>query len=152
VRTEPPEKPCDPEVVAGMRQMGFPAGYKLGNDKELWLTNGRPSSVDEVPAPPEGPITMTVYQEVLGGNSKFRIPKGTRLHGQVFHGKDRLYGWITDMETPDGKHYPVCANLVTNSLRDELGLMYRPSSTPEKPMVKPFANLATSTYLGRLGK
>jgi serine/threonine protein kinase len=152
VHTASPEKPCDPKVVEWTQEMGFPVSYKLGNSGELRLTEGEPEDTRMTPAPPEGPFTITVYHEVLGGNPDFKILKGTRLHGQVFRGTDRLYGWITDMEMPDGKHYPVCANLVTDTSRNELGHLYLRSSTPEKPLVLPFVNLAVAKSLGRLGK
>jgi serine/threonine-protein kinase len=153
VRTASPEKPCDPKVVEGMeKMMGFPVGYKLGNDAELWITDGEPEDTSMTPAPPEGPFTITVYKEFYGDRPNFTVLEGTRLHGQIFRGTDRLYGWVTDMEMPDGKHYPVCANLVFNRRRDELGHGYLPSSTPEKLLVSPFVNLAAAKSLGRLGK
>jgi hypothetical protein len=143
-------KPCAPEVIEGMRKLGYFPPNLFGDFQRLWITDGEPDSDDAVPAPPEGPITMTAYGDLTGFHEDFRFPRLSRLHGYAWRGKDRLYAWITEVETPDGKRYPFCANLVTTAHRDELGHLYARSSTPEKLMVWPFVNVAMSRNLGKL--
>ena len=149
VRTESPEKPCPPEVIETMRKMGYYPPAMIGHQEQLWITDGAPEA-DEVPAPPEGPFTVMSHSVLRGSKPEFYFPPFSRFHGQAFRGTDRFYAWITEVETPDGKRYPFCGNLVTSKSAPELGHLYRPSSTPEKPMVYPWANMWMTRSLGKL--
>ncbi|WP_241758557.1 serine/threonine protein kinase [Pyxidicoccus parkwayensis] len=152
LRTMPPEAPCSKEALEFMEIARFDPPLGLGGETTWWLTPNRPENNQPVPVPPEGPFTMMARSPFMPGNQDYKFPKGTRLHGQLFHGKDRIYGWMTQLETPDGNRYPVCAQFVTDRTRSALGLLYAPSSTPEKRMVSVFPMVASTTYLGRLEK
>jgi len=133
---EAPEKPCPPEVVEWMRSQGFEPGYRLGSHQSLSLG---PNPNDPIPAPPNGPLVIYAFGNFRGTRPPARVfPAGSRLFGQAFRGKDRVYGSITELELPDGTRYPICGNLLDPSgERHVMGIEFDPQlSTPEKPMLR----------------
>ncbi|MFP2912321.1 hypothetical protein ACLESD_46325 [Pyxidicoccus sp. 3LFB2] len=144
---EAPRKDCAPEVVEWMEANGFFLGGKIGNIEELTMVL---DAREPVPAPPEGPLVIYAYNDFRGSARREAtiFPRGSRLLGQAFRGTDRLYGWLTELETPDGKRYPICGNLVNPSVREEMGTPFQPGSTPERPLVRPRVIVMTAKRLG----
>ena len=97
-----------------------------------------------IPVPPDGPVTFYV----LGDVAFPRVPMGTVIHGQLFRGKERVYAWLTELVMPDGKRFPICGNIVRNENREGIGVPYAKGSTPERPLMSPRVDLATSPYFG----
>ena|GEM_PF-762994 len=149
VRDEPPQRRCAPEVLEGMARRGFYPPRMMGNDETLSFTpkfHALP-----VPVPPDGsPITLYAIKEISSAYTG-KFPVGTKLYGTLFRGKTAIYGWITEAEYPNGERLAVCANIVNNSLREEVGMEYDPASTPGRPMMSTGINLAISQVLGQLG-
>ncbi|WP_239989496.1 hypothetical protein [Corallococcus macrosporus] len=149
VRDKPPRIECPPEVLASMKKRGFHPPDMIGNDITLSMVPR--VSVTPVPVPPDGgPITLYAIAEVRSAYTG-RLPKGSRYYGTVYHGKRAIYGWFTEVEYPDGRRIPICANIVDSSSREAIGMDYDPSSTPGRPMMYPGVNLAISQVLGEMG-
>ncbi|MCP3144695.1 serine/threonine protein kinase [Pyxidicoccus xibeiensis] len=145
-RIAPPEKECSREAIEVMEELAFPGPTLLGTDERITLV---PRSFDNIPAPPDGGHVVWYVEEQLEGRGR-AIVEGSRFYGQVFHGKDRFFGWVTALETPDGKRYSLCGNIVADNERDVLGVPYAEGSTPERPMVNARMSLATTSRFGRL--
>ncbi|WP_368738121.1 serine/threonine protein kinase [Myxococcus sp. AM009] len=147
VREASPKRECPPEVVEGMRKRGFKMARMMGNWETLYIDPNEGS----IPVPPDGsPITLHAIDEVVS-HYEGRFPKGTRMYGTLFRGKKYVYGWITEVETPDGQRLPVCANIVDGPFPRRVGMLYEWDSTPEKPLMSSGVNLMTSEVLGQLG-
>lgn len=150
LKGQPPEKACPEEVMKAMRDIGINPPNLFGSDSQLsfvpFLKHVRSPYVA---APPDGPITMTAHYPLNGTRMEF--PKGTRVHGQAWRGKDRLYAWMTEVETPDGKRYPICGQLVDSDLL-EVGLPYEASSTPEQLLLPPAGNVVLTRTFGRFDR
>jgi hypothetical protein len=119
-----------------MKSQGFTPGYRLGGHQSLALG---PKPDDPIPAPPNGPLVIYAFSAFRGTRAPARtFPAGSRLFGQAFRGKDRVYGSITELELPDGTRYPICGNLVDpGGERHEMGIAFDPQlSTPEKPVLR----------------
>ncbi|MFP2925933.1 serine/threonine protein kinase [Pyxidicoccus sp. 3LG] len=146
VRTESPEKECPKETIAIMKKIGFAPPHQLGSDESVTLV---PGVFGFIPAPPEGPVVWYLEREIAAGWDIWG--PGTRFYGQLFRGKDRLYGWVTEVVTDKGERYPLCGNIVITPWRESLGVPYDArTSTPGKPMVFSGISLATSTHFGRI--
>lgn len=149
VRDKPPPIRCPTEVLDSMGKLGFRPPNMIGND--LTLNMVPRISVTPVPVPPDGgPITLYAIDEVRSAHSG-RLPEGSRFYGTVYHGKTAIYGWFTEVEYPDGRRIPICANIVDSASREAVGMEYDPSSTPGRPMMFPGVNLAISQVLGEMG-
>lgn len=149
VRDVPPRIQCPTEVLDSMEKLGFRTPKMIGNDESLSMLPKL--SVRPVPVPPDGgPITLYAVYEVVSAHTG-RIPPGSRFYGTVYHGKTAIYGWFTEVEYPDGRRIPICANIVDSSAREAVGMDYDPSSTPGRPMMFPGVNLAISQVLGEMG-
>ncbi|WP_237079361.1 serine/threonine protein kinase [Myxococcus xanthus] len=149
VRDMPPRIQCPTEVLDSMAKLGFHPPKMIGNDLTLSMTPE--VSVRPVPVPPDGePITLYAIDEVRSAWSG-RLPKGSRFYGTVYHGKTAIYGWFTEVEYPDGRRIPICANIVDSAAREAVGMEYDPSSAPGRPMMFPGVNLAISQVLGEMG-
>jgi serine/threonine-protein kinase len=146
LRTSPPEKPCPAKTLKIMKELGFEAPRLIGNVTQISLVPG--IGPEFIPVPPDGPVTFYVFDdiEIYGGF----IPKGSVLHGQLFRGKDLIFGWVTELVMADGRRFPICGNLVGDQDRDSLGVPYHKASTPERPVMKPRVDISTTPYFGRL--
>jgi serine/threonine-protein kinase len=94
------------------------------------------------PLPPEGPMTLFVRSRLD------TIPEGSKFHGRLFIGRERIFGWVTELELPNGKRLPVCANVMYDDSWKHLGMPLAEGSTPEKPLFKGGVNLVTTHRLG----
>nr|WP_225937902.1 protein kinase [Myxococcus sp. RHSTA-1-4] len=144
VRTGPPEMPCPEERLPIMRELGLAPPRLISSIQDLSLLADRNKA--PIPVPPDGPVTVHVIQDI----PHVDIPKGSVFHGELFRGKDRVYAWVTELVMPDGRRLPICANLVEDPNRETLGVPFAKGSTPERPMMSPRVDLATSFYFGRL--
>ncbi|WIG96097.1 serine/threonine protein kinase [Myxococcus sp. SDU36] len=147
VRDEPPQRTCPPEVVEGMRKRGFKMARMMGNWETLYINPKK----DIIPVPPDGsPITLHAVDEVVS-HYEGRFPRGTRMYGTLFRGKTHVYGWITEVETPDGQRLAVCANIVDSPFPKRVGMPYEPSDTPGELLMSSGINLKTSQVSGQMG-
>jgi serine/threonine protein kinase len=152
VRTELPDVTCPPEVIDQMKKWGITLGKHIGNANALRL---RSDLNREQPAPaPQDGAPLVIYSELefrgTGGtvrNPKI-WPKGSRLLGTAYRTKDHVYGWLTELVTPDGERHRICGNLINPWNFDEMGMPFDPSSTPEQPMLDPYAAVVGSKRLG----
>jgi serine/threonine-protein kinase len=142
-RMEPPQADCPPGSMEVMERLySSPPKVMGGNDQIALIPGPVPGPI---PVPPDGPITVYVRR-----NIDHRIPKGSRLYGRLFLGKERVFGWITELELPNGERLPICANIVNEADRKWLGSPLLEDSTPEKPMMESGIFLATTDRLGKL--
>lgn len=147
VREASPQRKCAPEVLEGMAKRGFLTARMMGNWETLYID----PTTDYIPVPPDGSrITLHAEEEIVS-HYMGRFPKGTRMYGTLFRGKTHVYGWITEVETPDGQRLEVCANIVDSPFPEEVGMPYEPSSTPDKLIMSSGINLMTSQILGQMG-
>ncbi|MGZ3458913.1 MAG: hypothetical protein ACXU86_10475, partial [Archangium sp.] len=61
-------------------------------------------------------------------------PPGTVLTGELVFGKERVYGRLTEARTPEGKWFPICAQLVDED-DDQLGLKIMSRPGPDTAVV-----------------
>ncbi|WP_237078247.1 serine/threonine protein kinase [Myxococcus xanthus] len=147
VRDEPPQRKCPAEVLEGMAKRGFKTARMMGNWETLYIDPNE----GVIPVPPDGtPITLHAIEEIVS-HYEGRFPKGTRMYGTLFRGKTDVYGWITEVETPDGQRLPVCANIVDSPFPKRVGMRYDWQSTPDKLLMSSGINLMTSQVLGQMG-
>ncbi|MCE9666588.1 protein kinase [Myxococcus stipitatus] len=147
---EPPAQNCPASTLKLMDELGFRPPRLIGSDLQSGL---RPrGDLRPVPVPPDGgTITIDTFGDkpFIEGRPGPGVPVGSKFRGKVFWGKDRLFGWITEIELPDGRRLPLCAN-ITNADRDELGSVYVKGSTPEQPLISPMIFFAAAKRMGRL--
>lgn len=142
-RTESPQKDCPDGASEVMQRLRFRPPRVMGTRNNVSLfPDGRNITV---PVPPEGPLTLYVYE-----TGYLAFPKGSRFHGQLFRGKERVFGWITELELPDGQRLPICANIVSDPARSSLGMELVQGSTPERPLMYSTFYLSTTNRLGKL--
>jgi serine/threonine-protein kinase len=143
-RTEPPQEDCPPGAMEVLERIDMsPPRNVAGPDQASFI--GRLHFPDVMPAPPDGPMTVYVYEQI-----RKSIPPGSKFHGRFFLGKERYFGWITELEMPNGERLPFCANIVQTDLRNVLGAPLLEGSTPEKPLIFPGVYIATTKRLGTL--
>jgi serine/threonine-protein kinase len=142
-RMEPPEADCPPGSMEVMERLSSYPPRVTGGDDQLALV---PDDFPEpIPVPPDGPITVYVRSDI-----DHRIPAGSRFYGQLFLGKDRVFGWVTELQLPNGERLPFCANIIQNEMGKPLGRRLLKSSTSEKPMMESGIFLITTKRLGKL--
>nr|WP_236672929.1 serine/threonine-protein kinase [Comamonas sp. JC664] len=101
VRPPPPPEPCPAGAVESMEKWGVEAGDHHGVTFQV----RRPQVISVM----DGPIEM----ELLGKWK--RMPSGTTFYGRLAV-SDRVYGRFTHARTRDGKSFPVCLELLSESL------------------------------------
>ncbi|MCP3097572.1 protein kinase [Myxococcus sp. K15C18031901] len=150
LRDEPPVQDCPAATLAVMNEVGFTPPKLIGSEFQIGMLHRL--EIDPQPAPPDGgTLTLNTFGErpYIDGYMGPGVPVGSKFRGKVFWGKDRLFGWITEIILPDGRRLPLCAN-ITDPNRTELGMPYEPGSTPERPLISPQVFFAATKRLGRL--
>ncbi|WXH32800.1 Serine/threonine-protein kinase PknD [Myxococcus stipitatus] len=101
VRPPPPSEPCPDGAIAAMEEWGVDVG-----DHHVVTMPVRKPQIITVS---DGPSELTL----LGKWN--RMPAGTIFSGQLMV-SDRVYGRFTHARTRDGKRFPVCLELQSESL------------------------------------
>jgi serine/threonine-protein kinase len=130
VRPMPPPQECPAGAVETMtRTLGLHIGA---------VTSGIWSDVEGRPVPVREDTPFTV-----AGHWK-NLPNRTLLHGRLYFGEKRVYGYFTEARTPTGETYPVCMRLF---LESEPGTPIQPGSTPENMLVGSMAKVQVVDHL-----
>ncbi|WP_224370532.1 serine/threonine protein kinase [Hyalangium versicolor] len=111
VRSEPPPpEPCPARTIEQMEKMGIrPRAYFHTKWPGSGWEAGTTVTVREGAVKLKGDREGVSYQWADGFEFEFE--------GRIFLGSDRVYGVFTKGTTPEGKEFPVCAELVTNGER-----------------------------------
>src|SRR6218665_213146 len=125
VRRNPPSEECPAGAVKTMTET---LGLKMGDIHYASLPGFEPSTHHPVPVR-EGPISLELSSDWDVGASRLNamdgrtvFPDRSTLSGQLFLGKERVYGRITQVVTPKGDAFTVCMDLVSDYY--ERGLEY----------------------------
>src|SRR6218665_1582676 len=125
VRRNPPSEECPAGAVKTMTET---LGLKMGDIHYASLPGFEPSTHHPVPVR-EGPISLELSSDWDVGASRLNamdgrtvFPDRSTLSGQLFLGKERVYGRITQVVTPKGAAFTVCMDLVSEYY--ERGLEY----------------------------
>lgn len=81
-------------------------GLRLGQDATVRYPI--PGELHQQVAVREGPVVV----ELRANFGK--LPGGTRLHGELLFGPDRVQGRFSEARTPEGRSYPVCMEFAFN--------------------------------------
>jgi len=87
---------CPPEVLAAMEKRGLVPGYQNFMNLDFH-TEG---AMDVYANFREGPLVSR-----LDG---YKLPEGTKLHGFMWTGGEKVQAYWTEAELPDGQKMPVC--------------------------------------------
>ena len=119
------------------RQPPKPADCPPGADATIKRLNILPLTMERIIIHPfgtdypdawvsEGPVTGEILPP--WGD----LPGHTRIYGELFFGKDHVYGRFTRVRLPDGEMAPICLEMRTTK---GLGIAMEPGSTSEKARV-----------------
>jgi serine/threonine-protein kinase len=98
-QVRPPPEDCPPTAITAMKQLDIRRG-QMGDAQEV---NAHRTELMTVKA---GPVTLELYKP-LG-----KLPEGTLLKGQLFLGKQYVYGRFTEAQVvSSGEHFPICLQL-----------------------------------------
>ena len=98
--------------------------------KELGLVEGKRSAIyfpgfkdvrQDVPVRSGPGVTLLLRTDEWG-----KLAKGTTFSGELFVGRERVYGRFTQAHTPQGITYPVCLELYDTTRDDEWGVRREP--------------------------
>jgi serine/threonine-protein kinase len=105
-QVRPPPEDCPPTAITAMKQLEIRRGT-LGDVQEVNAHRTEPMTVRA------GPATLELFAP-LG-----KLPEGTLLKGQLFIGKEYVYGRFTEAQVAtSGEHFPICLQLWDLNRRD----------------------------------
>ncbi|NMO21375.1 phosphotransferase [Pyxidicoccus fallax] len=110
---------CPERAFADMRELGLNEGRQVN----IYVHKDKPGYLGDPLFVREGEIVSRVFDSTS-------LPDDTLIYGWLSIGKERVFGYYTMLELPNGRRYSVC--LVLNN---ERGQPKNAASTPDAPAV-----------------
>jgi serine/threonine-protein kinase len=133
----PTRRECPPYAAEGHKRLGL---REIDSKEVLMGPRGPQDWLVPPPSPvvvSEGPATVNI----IGGWGI--LPSRSAIQGELIFGKERVYGWFTQVHLPGGEVVPICMHLVTH---EGPGLKMQPGSTSKKARILNAMDLSTVIY------
>lgn len=126
VRSRPPPEECPSGALEAMKERNIELGDRALASLDL-RTNAHVMTVRE------GRNTFIIADKF--GN----LPGGSTVSGRLIFG-DRVYGRLTEVQTPDGETFPVCVQLEDHTLGG-VGIIRKPDVSPDTARIFSTVNM-----------